>query len=150
MVIVMDGKTTNCTIYGPLKLLHKCNHKELAHYFNSCKWKVFPFMLLKYGGFDEIRQKHAVTGVSRRVRKVYIVLTDLCQMICGKTKNYEFQESYIHISLELNDQAMTKQFEAENPYRKTINTDACLPKVRLVRVHNSQVRFTVVISSKVF
>jgi len=49
MIIVMDAKTTNCTIYGPLKFLMNCNHPQFLS-FIGCpfnKWKVLPFILLR-------------------------------------------------------------------------------------------------------
>merc|ERR1711911_382542 len=50
IIIVMDAKTTDCTIYGPMKLLlTKCNHPELSSFINCHlnKWKVLPFILLR-------------------------------------------------------------------------------------------------------
>merc|ERR1711917_49630 len=50
MIIVMDAKTTDCTIYGPMKLLlTSLNHPELSSYIKCHlnKWKVLPFDLLR-------------------------------------------------------------------------------------------------------
>ena len=50
MIIVMDAKTTDCTIYGPMKMLSaNCNHQDFSS-FIEChwnKWKVLPFILLR-------------------------------------------------------------------------------------------------------
>ena len=46
----MDAKTTDCTIYGPMKLLlTSLNHPELSSYIkcHMNKWKVLPFVLLR-------------------------------------------------------------------------------------------------------
>jgi len=50
MIIVMDAKTTECTIYGPMKLLFTaCNHESFSSLIQCHlnKWKVLPFILLR-------------------------------------------------------------------------------------------------------
>ena len=47
----MDAKTTDCTIYGPMKLLFATNFDQTDFSsFIEChwnKWKVLPFILLR-------------------------------------------------------------------------------------------------------
>ena len=49
MIIVMDVKTTDCIIYGPMKLLLNCGHQKLADVIEGQKnkWRVLPFILLR-------------------------------------------------------------------------------------------------------
>ena len=51
MIIVIDAKTTDCTIYGPMKLLFATNFDQTDFSsFIEChwnKWKVLPFILLR-------------------------------------------------------------------------------------------------------
>ena len=51
MIIVIDAKTTDCTIYGPMKLLFATNFDQTDFSsFIEChwnKWKILPFILLR-------------------------------------------------------------------------------------------------------